>query len=161
MQQRLPGEFLPPTETTRPTLTALLPLQLGTDKVNIMWGVDLLHRVLHLPKITDEGVTHVADSYFSAIELAAKSPKQTVSNQNTLQSFAFDVFSRTLFPNGCIGTIKPDDGHVEGMHAPAPAPATPAVPAANNTTATPPPVVAAPVAGAECHFHANGERHCS
>ncbi|KAE8193764.1 hypothetical protein A4X06_0g8229 [Tilletia controversa] len=78
--------------TRRPLDSACgLGFKLATDNVNLYWGADLLHRTMHLPKMTNEYIGHVADEYADLLELAKTNASQSVRNQHTIQDFAFEV----------------------------------------------------------------------
>lgn len=94
---------------------------------------------MHLPSLTNDHVTHVADEYDGLLELARTSPQEAVKNQHTIQDFAFEVFSRLyITPEGCAGEAEASSTDV----ADAPASTTAAAPQ-------------------ECHTHADGVEHCS
>lgn len=106
-----------------------------------------MHRSFHLPSISSEHITHVADDYPGILALALDHPEESVSNQHTLQDFAFEVFTRdNIDPEGCVGSI-PEEGAVEDPAA---------TPTANTDI---PQAAATSTTGQDCHYHGT-ELHC-
>jgi len=106
-----------------------------------------MHRSFHLPSVSSEHITHVADDYPGILALALEHPEQSVSNQHTLQDFAFEVFTReNIDPEGCVGAI-PEAGAVDE-------PVTPTPTADAAASATP-----ETTTGQDCHYH-GAELHC-
>ncbi|KAL9934495.1 hypothetical protein V8E36_006951 [Tilletia maclaganii] len=139
-------------QTRRPLDAACgLGFQLAQDNVNLYWGTDLLHRSLHIPAISNELITHVADEYADVLELAKNNATYAFRNQHSIQDYAFEVWTRAnIDPNGCVGEIlpaTPDDDHS--------APTTTAAPGATSTDASAPAQT-----GKDCHTHADGTVHC-
>ncbi|KAK0560634.1 Prenylated Rab acceptor protein 1 [Tilletia horrida] len=127
--------------------------QLARDNVNTFLGLDFLHRLLHLPTITNELVNHVADNYTDVLELARTNATFSVRNQHSIQNFAFEVWTRAnIDPNGCVGEPAPeseDDDDTSGQ----------ATPSASATTSAPT-TTSTGVSGQDCHSHADGSIHC-
>lgn len=119
---------------------------LATGSISAYWGTDLMHRAMHLPSITNEKVGHTADEYDALVALAKNDTAQSVNNQHTLQTFAFEVWSReNVAPVGCVGSAE---GRTDGDAA------------ASTTASSAPAATSASSAGSDCHTHANGEIHC-
>jgi hypothetical protein len=72
---------------------------------NFYWASDLLHRLLHVPKIGEGTVEHYAGEYPEVLELAASNPAEAVRNSDTLQYFALEVYAMDIaVPGvGCPG----------------------------------------------------------
>lgn len=60
---------------------------------NSFFGTDLLHRVLHVPRISENVVDHFAGDYPEMMELAKTHPEEAVINSDTIQLFAVDVYA--------------------------------------------------------------------
>ncbi|KDN35108.1 zincin [Tilletiaria anomala UBC 951] len=140
-----------PTRRRLPQICGLGWTVAGSNSA-LFWGADFLHRLFHVPQISNEKVVHAADSYLEVLELAKKNASAAVLNQHSLQYFALDVYSRQQVPGGCLGTPEP----VISATA-APAASTPAV-----SALTPSPAATAAPAGVikDCHSHADGTIHC-
>lgn len=85
---------------------------------NFYWASDLVHRLLHIPKVGEGIVEHYgdADEYPGVLELATSDPELAVRNSDTLQYFALDVYAHDVaVPGvGCPGTYTSttdDDSH--------------------------------------------------
>lgn len=76
--------------------------------LNTIWAVDLLHRVFHVPTISNNAVDHFADDYTSVLALASKEPAKSARDSNTLQYFAIDAWAYDMAAPGvgCTGTPK-------------------------------------------------------
>ncbi|KAJ9115942.1 hypothetical protein QFC22_005085 [Naganishia vaughanmartiniae] len=101
------------------------------------FGTDLLHRLYHVPQITDGKVEHYADSYDECLDLAKNNATFATLNTHSLQYYANHVFAIEVAQGGesCIGRAD-----VAGA-ASAPATATSS-------------------AALACHTHADGALHC-
>lgn len=73
--------------------------------LNEFWAVDLLHRILHVPRISEDVVGHFADGYEGVLELAATEPEKAGRDSEALQLFALEVWSvEVSVPGvGCLG----------------------------------------------------------
>ena len=67
----------------------------------------MLHRVLHVPTISEELVDHYADDYESVLALAKADPSKSVIDSNALQYFAIDVWAYDIAAPGVGCTGKP------------------------------------------------------
>ena len=73
--------------------------------LNMFWAVDLLHRVLHVPMISEGAVGHFAEDYGGVLELAKTKPERSVRDSETLQLFALEVWAMEVAAPGvgCLG----------------------------------------------------------
>lgn len=75
---------------------------------NTYWASDLLHRLLHIPQLSEGTISHYsdADEYPTVLELAKSDPELAVRNSDTLQYFALEVYAHDIaVPGlGCAGT---------------------------------------------------------
>lgn len=78
--------------------------------LNTFWGVDLLHRVLHVPQISENVVDHFAENYNEVIELAESEPEKSVKDSDALQYFAVDVYAFDIAAPG-VGCSGPQVAH--------------------------------------------------
>lgn len=102
-----------------------------------LYLVDLLHRLWHVPVISDETVSHYADSYSECTELAYHNATWAPFNTHTLQYFALEAYANEVAApgQGCTGEPTPEEDDHSGSSA---------------TTSAP----------AACHTHADGTEHC-
>ncbi|KAJ4351938.1 Prenylated Rab acceptor protein 1 [Didymosphaeria variabile] len=72
---------------------------------NFYWASDLLHRLLHIPKVGEGIVEHYAEDYASVIELAQTESDLSVRDSDTLQLFALEAYAHDIaIPGeGCAG----------------------------------------------------------
>ncbi|KAH7040584.1 putative peptidase family-domain-containing protein [Microdochium trichocladiopsis] len=138
--------------TTRKPIEALCAFgyDVANGKLNTQFGIDLIHRLFHVPTIGEGAAEHYADTYAECLQLAIDNPAEAVRNTHSLQYFALDVYAYdiALPGEGCAGVLK-EEASSTG--------AAPAVPSATATEA-PSQTSAAPT---ECHTHADGVVHCS
>ncbi|KAJ9091600.1 hypothetical protein QFC20_007601 [Naganishia adeliensis] len=101
------------------------------------FSTDLLHRLYHVPQITDGKVEHYADSYEECLELAKNNATFATLNTHSLQYFANHVYAVEVAQGGdaCVGRSD--------------VPSAPAAAASGTTTAA-----------KACHTHADGALHC-
>jgi hypothetical protein len=73
--------------------------------LNTFWATDLLHRVLHVPRISEGVVDHFAEDYAGVLELAKTEPEKSAIDSDTLQYFAIDVYAFDIAAPGvgCTG----------------------------------------------------------
>jgi len=128
------------------------------------WSTDLIHRMYHVPGISDDSVTHHADSYEECLELAHHNASLAPYNTHTLQYFASHVYAVEIAKGGaaCIGSTPDSHGHSQDhdhdqVSSVAPASSTLAI-APVATSASPPSTTSS--AAESCHTHAGGELHC-
>ncbi|KAF4449039.1 hypothetical protein F53441_7689 [Fusarium austroafricanum] len=112
------------------------------SKLNTFWATDLLHRVLHVPTISEGVVDHFAENYAEALELAKSDPAKSVIDSDALQYFAIDVYAYDIAApgKGCTGEVEEKE---------TPTKAGSAKPSATKE------------APKECHTHSDGVVHCS
>lgn len=103
-----------------------------------------MHRVLHVPTISEDVVDHFADDYASLLALAKSDPSKSVKDSNALQYFAIDVWAYDIAAPGVGCTGQPSSS---SKAAP---PSSTAASAPSKTQS----------AGKECHTHADGALHC-
>ncbi|KAF4337142.1 major allergen Asp f 2 [Fusarium beomiforme] len=113
------------------------------SKLNTFWATDLLHRVLHVPTISENIVDHFAEDYADALELAKTDPSKSAIDSDALQYFAIDVYAYDIAAPGvgCTGEVE------EKKETPTKAES--AKPSATKE------------APKECHTHSDGVVHCS
>lgn len=77
----------------------------ANGKTNFYWASDLLHRLLHVPKVGEGIVEHYAEDYAEVIELAKTEPELSVRDSDTLQLFALEAYAHDIaIPGeGCAG----------------------------------------------------------
>lgn len=105
-----------------------------------------MHRILHVPTVSEEAVDHFASAYTEVTALAKEDPSKSVVDSNTLQFFAIDVYAYDIAAPGvgCTGEPVEEEKKEE----------------ASKTTgaATPSATKESPK---ECHTHSDGVVHCS
>ena len=107
------------------------------SKTNTFWASDMMHRLFHLPVVSEGLVGHLADGYEESLELAKRGDGSAVANTDSLQYFALEVYSQSF--GGCLGRKK----------------------AASTTTTASAVVKPTETAAAkDCHTHADGTEHC-
>jgi hypothetical protein len=78
---------------------------------NFYWASDLLHRLLHVPKVGEGVVEHYGHEgkYPGVMSLAKENSTYAVRNSDTLQYFALEVYAHDIaVPGiGCPGTYIP------------------------------------------------------
>ncbi|CAJ0550189.1 Ff.00g101190.m01.CDS01 [Fusarium sp. VM40] len=116
------------------------------SKLNTYWATDLLHRVLHVPTISEKTVDHFAEDYAEVLALAKSDPEKSAIDSDTLQYFAIDVYAYDIAApgEGCTGEVEEEEEKKE----------TPT----KSETAKPSATKEAPK---ECHTHDDGVVHCS
>ncbi|KAL3952432.1 hypothetical protein ACCO45_012375 [Purpureocillium lilacinum] len=119
------------------------------SKLNTYWATDLLHRLLHVPTISEGIVDHFAEDYAGILELAKTKSDKSGIDSNALQYFAIDVWAYDIAAPGIGCTGKPQSSKASSASTPAP-------------TSTPKPDQSATSsAPTECHTHADGVVHCA
>lgn len=80
----------------------------ANSATNLYWGSDLLHRLLHVPKVGEGVVEHYGHEgkYPGVLSLAKENSTYAVRNSDTLQYFALEVYAHDIaIPGiGCAGT---------------------------------------------------------
>jgi hypothetical protein len=76
---------------------------------NFYWASDLLHRLLHMPKVGEGHVEHYSvGKYPGVLDLAKTNSSYSVKDSDTLQYFALEVYAHDVaVPGvGCVGTYS-------------------------------------------------------
>lgn len=77
---------------------------------NTYWGSDLLHRLLHVPKVGEGVVEHYGHEgkYPGVLSFAKENSTYAVRNSDSLQYFALEVYAHDVaVPGiGCAGTYS-------------------------------------------------------
>ena len=79
----------------------------ANSATNFYWASDLLHRLLHIPKVGEGVVEHYSvGKYPGVLELAKTNSSYSVKDSDTLQYFALEVYAHDVaVPGiGCAGT---------------------------------------------------------
>src|SRR5690606_1864667 len=101
----------PPSYTKRLRLEKMCTesYTVAGNKTNIFWASDLMHRLLHVPGVSEDAVKHYSDGYQQVLDYA-KSKNETEIVQRTKNSdgliyFALEVYaSDVAVPGvGCVG----------------------------------------------------------
>lgn len=128
------------------------------------WSIDLIHRLFHVPQVTNAVVQHFAEDYAEVLELAETNSSYAIYDQDALQYFAAHVYALEVAGGGdaCIGEAHEhdhsDDGHAHSdasSSAAAPA-STTSAPAASSAAADIPPP---PAESTGCELHVD-HYHC-
>ncbi|KAK8237481.1 putative peptidase domain-containing protein [Phyllosticta capitalensis] len=112
------------------------------SKVETFWATDLMHRLLHVPRVSEGVVEHYAEDYAGVLELAQEDPAKSPVNSDTLQYFAIDVYAYDVAAPGvgCTGgEVEGEEHYLETS--------------TDNATA-------ANGGAKECHTHDDGDVHC-
>lgn len=89
--------------------------------LNTYWATDLLHRIFHVPKISEDVVGHYAEDYEGVLELTETHSNSSVFDSDTLQYFAIDVYAFDIAAPGvgCHGE-DPEHNHATSTSMAAP-----------------------------------------
>ncbi|KAL5611727.1 hypothetical protein BROUX41_000698 [Berkeleyomyces rouxiae] len=73
--------------------------------LNLFWATDLLHRLLHVPVISEGIVDHFTEDYEGASVLAESDPAKASIDSDILQYFAVEVYAYDVAVpgEGCLG----------------------------------------------------------
>ncbi|KID81755.1 major allergen Asp f 2-like protein [Metarhizium guizhouense ARSEF 977] len=115
------------------------------SKLNTYWATDLMHRLFHVPTISEGIVDHYSHGYAGILELAKKDPEKSGIDTDALQYFAIDVWAYDIAAPGVGCTGKPP------AESASPSGTSTTVPAATGTTSS----------AASCHTHDDGFIHCT
>ncbi|POR35302.1 Putative peptidase family-protein [Tolypocladium paradoxum] len=115
------------------------------SKLNTYWATDLMHRILHVPIVSEGIVDHFAADYPEVVALAKSQSQKSGIDSDTLQYFAIDVWAYDIAAPGVGCTGKPPKAETSTK----PTPASSSTPSATKSATT------------ECHTHADGALHCS
>ncbi|EAT89727.1 hypothetical protein HBH56_018760 [Parastagonospora nodorum] len=120
----------------------------ATGATNFYWAGDLLHRLLHIPKVGEGVVEHYSvGKYPGVLELAKENSTYAVRDSDTLQYFALEAYAQDIaVPGvGCAGKYTATSSSAAAAStsraasvsaAPASASATPTRAAATSAAAT-------------------------
>ncbi|PGH28146.1 hypothetical protein AJ80_00036 [Polytolypa hystricis UAMH7299] len=77
----------------------------ANSPLNTYFGIDLIHRLFHIPAIGENAVEHFADTYEDILELGAHNGTFATRDSNSLQYFAAEVYGYDIaVPGvGCAG----------------------------------------------------------
>lgn len=103
------------------------------SKTNTFWAVDLLHRVLHVPDISEEIVDHYAEDYADALRQAKEEPELSGIDSDVLQYFAIDAWAYDIAAPGVGCTGEPEETDDEDA---TPTTTTSSEPSATSSAAT-------------------------
>lgn len=110
-----------------------------------------MHRMFHLPSVSEGIIDHISDGYINTLELATGvNYTEAARNSASLQYFALEAYAYDIAVpgEGCVGKPVED----EPVSSAATASATTAIAAPVKTDA--------PAQGKECHTHDDGTEHC-
>ena len=133
---------------------------LAAGPVSTYWSIDLLHRLLHVPQVTNDAVHHyIAEGakLGGVTELAEHNATYSPFDSDALQYYAAHVYINEVVGGGesCIGDVEAAaHSHGDAGHGAA----TTSAAAASSGTAAPAQTSAA--ASQDCHTHADGTVHC-
>ncbi|KAF4126967.1 metallopeptidase [Geosmithia morbida] len=113
--------------------------------LNTYWATDLLHRVFHVPIISEDKVSHYTEDYAEVISLAKEDPDKSGYDSDTLQYFAIEAWAYDIAAPGvgCPGKLADSDEEEK------PTATSTSKPTATSTAKT------------ECHTHDDGTEHCT
>ena len=105
---------------------------------NLYWASDLLHRLLHVPKVGEGVVEHYAGEYDEVLELAETNSAEAVRNSDSLQYFALEAYAYdiSLPGEGCAGKWKPTSSSSAAAASSAPATASQSASSSATPSAT-------------------------
>lgn len=85
-----------------------LGYNVAQSPLNTFWATDLMHRILHVPIISEEVVDHYAEDYAEVLELSQEDPSKSGIDSDTLQFFAIDVWAYDIAAPGigCSGELE-------------------------------------------------------
>lgn len=147
----------PPSYTLRLSLTQMCSRDytVAGNKTNIFWASDLMHRLLHVPGVSEDAVLHYSDGYEQVLEWAKIKDESKVGgktgvwnekeevakrtgNSDGLIYFALEVYATDVaVPGvGCTGEVKVEKKEEPKKDEPK-------------------------KDGKECHFHDDGTEHCT
>lgn len=80
----------------------------ASSPLNTFWATDLLHRVLHVPDISEDLVEHYAEDYADALRQAEEEPEKSGRDSDVLQMFAVDAWAYDIAAPGigCTGEAE-------------------------------------------------------
>jgi hypothetical protein len=80
----------------------------ANSPLNTFFAVDLLHRVFHVPAISEGIVEHYSEDYAGVLELARTNATFSVRDTDALQYFAIDAWAYDIANPGvgCTGELE-------------------------------------------------------
>ena len=80
----------------------------ANSPLNTFFAVDLLHRIFHVPVISEGVVEHYAEDYAGVLELAETNSTYAVRDTDALQYFAIDAYAYDIVVTGvgCTGELE-------------------------------------------------------
>lgn len=77
------------------------------SELNTFWASDLLHRVFHIPAISEGIVEHFTEDYAALLQQAKDEPEKSAIDSDALQYFAIDVYAFDIAApgEGCTGDL--------------------------------------------------------
>lgn len=92
-----------------------LGYNVASSPLNTFWATDLLHRVLHVPAVSEGVVEHYTEDYADALRLAKEEPELAWVDSDILQYFAIDVWAYDIAAPGvgCTGEVAEDEDEDE------------------------------------------------
>ena len=133
-------------------------------KLNTYWATDLVHRVLHVPAISEGLVEHHSEGYAGALQLAKEQPELSGFDSDVLQYFAIDVWAYDIAAPGvgCTGEAAQEPPKDEPTNTTSGAPsATSEAPKVSTFLHKVCEDNDADIGFKECHTHDDGVVHCS
>lgn len=118
----------------------------AASPLNTFWATDLLHRILHVPDISENIVDHYAEDYNDALRQAKEEPEKSGRDSDVLQLFAVDAWAYDIAAPG-VGCT----GELEVEEKPQSEKASSTSSAAASATSD---------ADSACHTHDDGFVHC-
>ncbi|KAJ6443566.1 major allergen Asp f 2-like protein [Purpureocillium lavendulum] len=106
------------------------------SKLNTYWATDLLHRLFHVPTISEGIVDHFADDYPGVLELAKSKPDKSGVDSDTLQYFAIDVWAYDMAAPGVGCTGKAQTSGAPSKPASTPTATSTGIPSATSSAPT-------------------------
>ena len=92
---------------------------IANASASYFFGTDLIHRMYHLPGLSDSEVSHYADSYNDCLELAQTNSSWAPFNTHTIQYFVAEAYANEIAAPGvgCTGEAPADEDHDDHAHA--------------------------------------------
>ena len=115
----------------------MLGYNVANGATTTFWASDLLHRLLHVPKVGEGVVEHYAGEYDECLELAENHPEEAVRNSDTLQYFALEAYAYDIAVpgEGCAGKWTPTSSEAAPVATQTPTGTTPEAPSATSEAA--------------------------
>lgn len=92
------------------------------NETNVFWGGDLLHRLLHVPSVSEDAVIHYTHGWNETLEwgkaeLGTEEARNRTGNSDGIIFYALEVFAEEVAVpgEGCLG-IEEEDDEEDGEH---------------------------------------------